>query len=71
MAQLLIILTVFLSSSAFAQMDRFYNNHVGAGTIYGNPSGTHRYQDTQRNSEMLFTSPQSGISSTTSTYRAG
>ena len=62
MIQMLIILTVFVSSSAFAEISQFYNNHVG-GTVYGrNPNGIQRYSDSRETIETMFTNPQPGIS---------
>lgn len=62
MVQLLIVLTVLVSSSAFAEMSQFYNNHVG-GTVYGqNPNAVQRYSDSRETVGTIFTSPQPGIS---------
>jgi hypothetical protein len=62
MTQLLIILMVVFSSSAFAEMDRFYNNHVG-GTVYGrSPNGISQYYDSRGTPGTILTTPPFGIS---------
>ena len=62
MTQLLIILTVLVSSSAFAEMSQFYNNHV-EGTVYGrSPNTTQQYVESRGNTGAIFNNPESSIS---------
>jgi hypothetical protein len=61
MIQLLIMLTVLVSGSAFAEISQFYNNHVGSSTTYGSPNGIHRYYDNRGNTGTRFEGRESGI----------
>jgi hypothetical protein len=59
---LLIILTVLVSSSAFAEMSQFYNNHVG-GTVYGkSPNSMPQYFDNRGSEGPVFNHRRSDVS---------
>jgi hypothetical protein len=61
MMRLLIILMVLVSTSVFAEMSQFYNNHVG-GTVYGrSPNGIQRYSDSRETIGTMFNKPESDI----------
>jgi hypothetical protein len=62
MMPLLTILTVLVSSSAFAQVSQFYRSDGTSGMIFGSPSGIQQYYDSQGNTGTIFNNPQLGIS---------
>ena len=62
MTRLVIILSVLLSSSAFAQISQFYGSDGRSGTMYGSPNGIQQFYDSRGNTGAMFNNPQSGIS---------
>jgi hypothetical protein len=62
MLQQLVILTLLLSTSAFAQVSQFYRSDGTSGMIFGSPNGIQQYYDSHGNTGTIFNNPQSGIS---------
>jgi hypothetical protein len=62
MMQVIVILSVLLTSSAFAQVSQFYRSDGTSGMIFGSPNGIQQYYDSQGNTGTIFNNPQSGIS---------
>ena len=61
MMLLLIILTVIVSGSAFAQMNQVYKRDGTSGTAFGtSPNSIEEYLESRRNSGTVFNNPEIG-----------